>query len=82
MQWLVLTGFALQMDVAHNSRLSSGWCFPILSAAFRSALVYYKAAFFFLLVAISFEEQPGKIDWFPLLLITVLQIAQGGILVV
>jgi len=41
-----------------------------------------KSSLFFLLFAISFEEQPGKIDWFPLLLITVLQIAQGGILVV
>lgn len=41
-----------------------------------------QSSLFLLLVAISFEEQPGKIDWFPLLLITVLQIAQGGILVV
>lgn len=41
-----------------------------------------QSSLFLLLVAISFEEQTGKIDWFPLLLITVLQIAQGGILVV
>ena len=37
---------------------------------------------FFLPLAISFEDQPWKIDWFALLLITTLQIAQGGILVV